>query len=48
MEAIIPTEIGMPIVREEILEKTNVEAIVKDLDMINELREAADVRIASY
>ena len=48
MEAIILIEIGMPTVRVEIHEKANVEAIAKDLDTIDELREAAAVRIASY
>ena len=48
MEAIIPIEIGMPTLRMETLEKANTEAIAKDLDMANELREAAAVRMASY
>ena len=48
MEAIIPTKIGEPTLETEIPEKTNFEAITKDLDMIEELREAAAVRIESY
>ena len=48
MEAIIPTEIGIPTFRTEIPEKANAEAVTKDLDMIDELHEAATVRIASY
>ena len=48
IEAIIPTEIGMPTVRTEIPEKANMEALVNDLDIIDELREVAVVRIASY
>ena len=48
MEVIIPTEIGIPTLRTEIPEKSNVEAIIKDLDMTDERREAAAVRIASY
>ena len=48
MEAIIPTEIGVPTLRTEILEKANTEAIAKDLDMTDKLREAAAIRIASY
>ena len=32
----------------EIPEKANTEAITKDLDMTDEFREAADVRITSY
>ena len=48
MKAIIPTEIGMPILRAEIHEKANVEAVTKDLDMTNELHEDSIVHIASY
>ena len=48
MEAIIPIEIGMPTLRIEILKKANTEALAKDLDMTDELREAAVVRMASY
>ena len=40
MEAIIPIEIRMPTLQTEILEKANVEAITRDLDMIDELHEA--------
>ena len=48
MEAIIPTEIGMPTLRTGIPEEANAEAITKDLDMADELHEAATLRIASY
>ena len=48
MEAIIPTEIGMPTLQTEIPEKANIEALAKDLDMKNELHEAIVVRMASY
>ena len=48
MEAIIPTEIGMPTLRTEIPGKINTEVITKDLDMADELREAAAICIASY
>ena len=48
MEAIIPTEIGVPTHRTKIPEKANTEAISKDLDMIDELHEVAVVRMASY
>ena len=48
MEAIIPTEIGVPTLRTKILEKANAEAITKDLDMIDELREVVAMCIASY
>ena len=48
MEAIIPIEIGMPSIRAKIPKKANVEAIIKDIDTTNELREVAAVRITSY
>ena len=38
----------MPTIRIEILEEANAEAIAKDLDTADELREAAVVRKASY
>ena len=38
----------MPTLRIEIPEEVNAEAVTKDLDMTDELREATDVRIASY
>ena len=46
MEVIIPTEIGMPSIRTEVHEEANAEAITKDLDTTDELREAAAVCIA--
>ena len=46
MEEIIPTKIGTPTLRTEILEKANAEAVTKDLYMTDELREAPVVRIA--
>ena len=48
MEVIIPTKIGMPTVQTEIPEEANTEAIIKDLDTYDELREATAVHIASY
>ena len=48
MEAIIPTEIGMPTIRIGIPEETSTKAIIKDLDTVDELREAAAICIASY
>ena len=48
MEAIISTEIRMPILQTGIPEEANAEVVPKDLDMADELRETADVRIASY
>ena len=38
----------MPTIRTEVHEEASTEAIIKDLDTIDELREAATVRIASY
>ena len=48
MEAIILTKIERPTLRSGIHKKANVEAVIKDLDMVDELREAAGVRIVSY
>ena len=48
MEAIIPTDIGVPTLQTEILEKANIETIAKDLDMADELHEAVVVHMASY
>ena len=48
MEAIIPTEIGVPTLQTKIPKKANVEAVTKDLDMTDELCEVTVVRIASY
>ena len=48
MEAIVPTEISMPTLQSDLIEKSNAETVIKDLDTTNELREAAVVRIASY
>ena len=46
--AIIPIEIGMPTLRTEVPGMANAESISKDLDIADELREAAFIRIASY
>ena len=48
MEAIIPTEIGMPTLRTRIPKEANAEAVTQDLDIADELREAAAMRIMSY
>ena len=48
MEAIIPIEIGMPTLRTEVPGTANTEAISKDLDMADELLEAAAIHITSY
>ena len=48
MEAIISTENGVLTLQTETLEKANTEAIAKDLDMTDELREVKVLRMASY
>ena len=48
IEAIIPTEIGMPTLQTKIPEEANAEAVTKDLVMTDELRKAVVVRIVSY
>ena len=48
MEAIIPTEIGMPTIRTNVPEQGNTDLMVKDLDTLDESRESATIRIASY
>ena len=48
MEAIIPTELGMPTLRTDVPEQLSTKSIVKDLDTTDELRETTAVRIASY
>ena len=48
MEAIIPIEIGMSMLRTKVPGTANANAIFKDLDMVDELREETVIRIASY
>ena len=48
MKAIIHIETGVLTFQTEIPKKANTKAIAKDLDMADELREAAVVRMASY
>ena len=48
MEAVIPTEIGLPTIRTDTPESGNAELVVRELDVSDELREAAAIRIASY
>ena len=48
MEAVIPTEIGLPTVCTTASESANEESIVRELDTSDELREAAAIRPASY
>ena len=38
----------MPMLRIDLPEQSNAEIVIKDLDIADELREAAAVRIASY
>ena len=37
MEAIIPTEIGMPTIRTDVPDKGNADLVIKDLDTVDEL-----------
>ena len=48
MEAIIPTNIGMPTIQTDMPEQENAELVIKDLDTVDEMRESTVVRIASY
>ena len=48
MESIVPTEIGMPTLQTDLPEQSNAKTMIKDIDIADELREVADVRIASY
>ena len=48
MEAIVPTEIGMPTPITDLPKQSNTETVIKDLDTTDELRKVAAVRIASY
>ena len=48
MEAIIPTEIRMHTLRTKVPGTPNAETISKDIDMADELREAAAICIESY
>ena len=48
MEVIIPIEIGMPTIRTNVPEQGDVDLVIKDLDIVDELRESAAIRIASY
>ena len=48
IEAVIPTEIGLPTSRTTMLDPANEESVIKELDTSDELREAAAVRMASY
>ena len=48
MEAVIPTEIGLPTIRTATPESENAESIARELDISDELREAVTIRITSY
>ena len=48
MKVVIPIEIGMPTLQTKIPEEANIEALARDLDMTDELREAEVMRMASY
>ena len=48
MEAVIPTEIGLPTVRTATSDPANEESMIKELNSSDELRESAAIRVASY
>ena len=48
MEVVIHTEIGLPTVRTATPKSENAKSVVRELDISDELREAAAIRIASY
>ena len=48
MEAVIPIEIGLPTIRTATSELGNAESITRELDMTDELWEAAAINITSY
>ena len=48
METIIPTEIGIHTLRTDVPKQLNTEYMIKDLDMADELRETAAIRITSH
>ena len=43
MEAVIPTEIGLPTIRTDTPQSENEESVVRKLDTTDELREAAAI-----
>ena len=48
MEAVIPTEIGLPTIQTATPELENAGSVVRELDTSDELREAEAIRVASY
>ena len=48
MEDVIPTEVGLPTIRTDTPDSENAESIVRELDVSDELRDAAAICITSY
>ena len=48
IEAVIPTEIGLPTIQTATPESENAESVVRELDASDELREEAAIQVASY
>ena len=48
MEVVIPTEIGLPTIQTATPKSENAESIARELDVSDELREGAAIRITSY
>ena len=48
MKGIIPTEIGMPTILTNTPEQGNIKLMINELEIVDELREPAAIRIASY
>ena len=48
MEAVIPTETGIPTIRTATPESENEGSVIRELDTSDELREAATIRVTSY
>ena len=46
--SIIPTKIGLPTIQKAMPKSENAESIARELDVSDELREAAAIRIMSY
>ena len=46
MEAVIPTEIGLPTIRTAMPESENEGSVIRELDTSDELREATAIRVA--
>ena len=48
MEAVIPTEIGLPTIRTATPESENEGSVIRELDTSDELWEAATIQVTSY